>query len=195
MAEAEKKDATAEAAKDSPADAAATPKPRAAWFLPYLIGGAISAALGVTAGIVTTPHPVEPTHEAPKPEAPVSPFDAFGTPQEVPLKTQILSLGDPGQSVNGRFTIRLEVRLKPGARIEELLAACNDPEPKSGRCFAKIKDALGTLFSGKVSTDVKTARGKEILKLEIIDRLAPIVFPDPREGAITNVFFEEFLVQ
>ncbi len=195
MAAAESKEAASDALNDASPDGASPAKAQRSKFkalLPYLFGGLLSAGLGVTAGVVTKPKHEEPPPDPSASSTPATPFDKFGEPHEVVLASQVLNLADPGQSVAGKFQFRLEVRIKPEAKIDELRAACTD---KAGKRYAKVRDALITLYSSKVSTDIKTAHGKEILKLEMLDVLAPIVFPDPGEGVLTNVIFEEFLVQ
>jgi flagellar basal body-associated protein FliL len=73
-------------------------------------------------------------------------------------------------------------------------------EGKEGRYYARVQDALVTLLSSKVSTELKTARGKEVLKLEILDLMNRVLFSgtdhdhDP-QGIVTGVLFTVFLVQ
>ena len=196
MAEAEKKEA-AEDAKDAAAEGAPAPAPRSrlARLLPYLIGGVLSAGLGITAGIVTERKKKQHDDAAAESaKAPVSPFDDFGEPEQIVLELGVLQLADPGQSVAGRFKIFLEVRLKKEGkvRIEELRASCTD---QTKPLFGRIQDKFITLFRTKVSTDVRTGHGIEILKLEIIEVLNPILFSDPSEGVITDVLLGQFLIQ
>jgi flagellar basal body-associated protein FliL len=160
---------------------------------PYLAGTLLSIGLGVTAAIVTAPA---------EPDAPVlreddvrkvSPLDEFGEAQQMALPPIVANLADEGQMVAGKFLIHLEVRLPPEAKFDELQASCCDKA--GGKLYAKVRDALVMLFSGKVSGDLRTPHGKEILKLEILDLLGPVVFDDPGQGALTNVYFEDFLIQ
>jgi flagellar basal body-associated protein FliL len=191
MAEAER--ATAgDAGDDAPAGAVpSAPKSRLRRLVPYAIAGLLSAGLGITAGIVTNPKHEEPVVE--KPASPVTPYDTFGDPFDVKLPALVTNLADPNQSVSGKFTIHLELRLPKEAaedarkKIEEDIA--------NGARLVRIRDALLMLFTGKLSTDIKPAHGKEVLKLEILEHLAPIVFPDPAQGAITCVYFSEYVIQ
>lgn len=193
-----KRDAKSDALTDGPADGAAAPAPasRMKRLMPYVVSGLLSIGLGVTAGIVTNPKKSETPHvESAEPAKPLTPYDKFGEEIEVPLSSLVTNLADPNQSVSGKFVIYLVVRTPKGdheaADHEQVKAGC----AKDGKLSTRIKDALLTLFSSKLSTDLKTAHGKEIVKLEIIELLKPILFPDPTTGAITNVYFGDFVIQ
>ncbi|MBL8840745.1 MAG: flagellar basal body-associated FliL family protein [Planctomycetes bacterium] len=185
MAEADKK----EAAKDG-AEAAAPPSKMKA-LLPYMVGGVVSVGLGLTAAIVTAPAPVEPEVIVEKEEPPPTPLDTFLPPKKIALPQLIANLADTGQAVSGKFVLILEIRAKDVDTENLVVAAC----AKGGDFAAAIRDSLITLMSGKQSTELKTPRGKELLKLEILDQLKPILFADPANGAITGLFFDDFLVQ
>lgn len=194
--EAQKQDAKSDAQKEGAADGAAAPAPasRMKRLMPYVVSGLLSSGLGVTAGIVTNPKKDDATHgEHAEAAKPLTPYDKFGEEIEVPLTSLVTNLADPNQSVSGKFVIYLVVRTpkdKPEAE-GQVKADC----AKDGKLSTRIKDALLTLFSSKLSTDLKTAHGKEIVKLEIIELLKPILFPDPATGAITNVYFGDFVIQ
>ena len=189
MAEADKKDAAKEAGKDG-ADAVAPPSKMKA-LLPYVVGGVVSVGLGLTAAIVTAPAPVEPEVIVETEAPPPTPLDTFLPPKKITLQPLIANLADTGQAVSGKFVLILEIRAKDLETEALVIAAC----AKGGDSAAAIRDSLITLMSGKQSTELKTPRGKELLKLEILDQLKPILFPDPSHGAITGLFFDDFLVQ
>jgi flagellar basal body-associated protein FliL len=174
--------------------AALAPKSFVRKVVPYLIGGVISSGLGVTAGIVTKPK--EKSHEEEKPAKAITPYDQFAEPFVIDLPEVVTSLGDPGQSVNGRFGVHLELRVLPeiNAKKKEFVDALLDRSKDTSRS-AKVMDALNSLFASKLSTDLKTAQGKELIKLDILDLLNPIFFPDSGKGAITNVYIVPFIVQ
>jgi flagellar basal body-associated protein FliL len=198
MAETEKQDARKGAEDAEPEEGAApppAPKSLLRRALPYLVGGVLSAGLGVTAGVVTNPVKGAGPPGEKGAEKPEEPRDSFSEPFEIVLPTLITNLADPGASVSGKFVMRLEMRVSPKLfeTKDELVAACTDKS--KGKLYARVRDTLVSLFQSKVSTDIKTSHGKELLKLEILEQLSPIVFPDPENGVLTNVYFEEFIVQ
>ena len=159
---------------------------------PYAIAGLLSAGLGATAGIVTKPK----QHDEPEkkePAGPVTPYDSFGEPFEVTLPPIVSNLADPNQSVSGKFVITLELRIAKETEkaVQEALAA----DVEKGSRMVRVKDALLMLFTSKHSTDIKPAHGKEVLKYEIRNSLSPLLFPDPAQGVITNVYFTDFVIQ
>lgn len=174
-------------------DAAPAGKPKLKRLAPYLGGTLLSIGLGVAAAIVTAPAEPAATVLREDDVREVSPIDEFGEARQMALPPIVANLADEGQMVAGKFLIHLEVRLPPDAKFDELQAACCDKG--GGKLYAKVRDALVTLFSGKVSGDLRTPHGKEILKIEILDLLGPVVFADPDQGALTNVYFEDFLIQ
>lgn len=193
MAEADKKDAAKEAkdaGKDG-ADAAAASPSKMKALLPYVVGGVVSVGLGLTAAIVTAPAPLAPEVIVEKEAPPPTPLDSFLAPAKIALPTLIANLADTGQSFSGKFNLIIEIRAKDALVQAAVEAGCG----KGGEFAAPVRDALITLMSGKQSTELKTPRGKELLKLEILDQLKPILFADPANGAITGLYFDEFLVQ
>lgn len=197
MADAGAKDAKNAGAAAEPDAGGGAPaaKSRLRRAIPYLVGGALSAGLGITAGIVTAPHEKPAAPDAAGDPKPATRYDHFGQPFEIVLPTLITNLADPNSSVSGKFAIRLEVRTLPEleATRDKLAADCADKA--AGRLYAQIRDTLVTLFQSKVSTEIKTSHGKELLKLEILDLLTPILFPDSSKGVISNVYFEDFVYQ
>lgn len=190
MAEAEKKEA---AAAEAPATTeAAVAKPKWKKLLPYMLGGTISVGLGLTAAIVTRPKATEPAKDGKASESGTPSLDNFEEPTRLVLPFQVVNLADQGATVACRLTIDIEVRTTK-ENLEPLTVACVDS--KKGKHYAKIRDAINTLMSGKISTDIKTPRGKELLKLELLSMLAPIVFPEAKEGVVTGIYFEDFVVQ
>lgn len=157
--------------------------------LPYLIGGTLSVGLGIGSGIVTSPDDpeVEVTHRAVA--KPATPLDRFLAPHKFALPTLIANLADTGQAVTVKLSVYVEVRAKdlPTQAALELDGA------KGGQLYPVVRDALLMLLSGKQSADLRTQRGAEVLKLEILDRLAPLLFSDPSAGVITGVYFDDLL--
>ncbi|MBM4015294.1 MAG: flagellar basal body-associated FliL family protein [Planctomycetes bacterium] len=186
-------DSAAKAGGDASKDGAEAAAPPSALnkLFPFIAGGALSVGLGVTAGIVTQPEPPPPeVHlEAPKPVP--TPFDQLRDPKVIPLPTLIVNLADTSAAVSGKLIVFVQVRCKDEKIESDKVQACE----KGGASYPAIRDALITLMSGKQSSDLKTPRGKEQLKLELHDKLNPILFSDPAEGTITAIYFDEFLVQ
>ncbi len=192
MAEAEHKEAAAAAPKDGSDGTAVAAKSGVKRFLPYVAGGALSAGLGLTAAIVTAEKPPVPAmmhHDMAAPGQ--TPFDGLLEPKKVVLAPLVANLADSGQAPNGRFNFCIEIRAKDLESEMHVVDGC----AKGAELSIAIRDALITLLSGKESSEIRTPRGKEILKLEILDKLKPILFADPASGTITGVFWDEFLVQ
>ena len=84
----------------------------------------------------------------------------------------------------------VEIRAKEMPTQVALEQGCT----KGGQLYPVVRDALVMLLSSKQSAELKTPRGREVLKLEILDKLAPILFPDPGSGVITGVYFDELLL-
>jgi flagellar basal body-associated protein FliL len=170
-------------------------------MLPYIAGGAVSIGLGVGAGIVTNkkqaPAGGETTSDGKK--APVT-LDQFPEEMKLDLPQRIFNCADTGQMIAGKVQIELEVRTTKKWAAGEKSPLKLAVETKEGRYSARIQDALVTLLSSKVSTELKAARGKEVLKLEILDLMNRVIFSgtDPEhdpQGVVTGVLFTEFLVQ
>jgi hypothetical protein len=116
------------------------------------------------------------------------------------LPQQIFNCADTGQMIAGKVQIEIEVRTTKKWATGEKSPLKLAVETKEGRFYARVQDALVTLLSGKVSGELKTARGKENLKLEILDLMNRVLFSgtDPEldpQGVVTGVLFTVFLVQ
>lgn len=190
MAEA-KDGGAAKDGNDAAAEGAAPSAGGAKKALPYLIGGALSCGLGLTAAIVTAPQDAEPAVMREAAQPPPTPLDNFLKPQRVVLEPVIANLADTGQAASSRLTLIVEVRCKD----EELQRKLAADTAKNGALDAPLRDALLMLLSDKQSSELRTMRGKEVLKLELVDTLKPLLFPDPSSGAITGLYFHEFLIQ
>lgn len=188
-------DKAAKDAKEAPKEAAegavAAPPSAVKKLLPFIVGGTLSIGLGVTAGIVTKPEdpPAEVTQKAPEPEP--TPLDQLLPAHSIAMPTLIVNLADTSAAVSSKMNLVIKVRVKDEPTQTTLDGDC----AKGGVLAVPMRDALITLLSGKQSTDLKTPRGKEQLKLEILDKLKPILFPDPSVGVLTDIYFDEFLVQ
>jgi flagellar basal body-associated protein FliL len=171
-------------------------------LFPYLAGGTVSLGLGVGAGIVQV------RKDAAKPGE-ESAEKKRATPAEYPVELKldlgktIFNCADNGQLIAGAVTILLEVRTseKWGTGEKPKLKDAIDPKTEGEySCAGRIKDALVILLSTKMSGDLRSSRGKEVLKLEILDQMNRILFggldreKDP-QGVVTNVLFTDFLVQ
>lgn len=171
-------------------------------ILPFVAGGAISIGLGLGSGIAMTRKHDAANRETGGEKRPAPTLDEFPVEVKLELPKQLFNCADTGQMVAGSVTIQLEVRTteKWGHPVER--APLKDAiDPKSdGKFYGRMKDALVMLLSTKISGDLKTARGKELLKLEILDRMNEILFAgtdrekDP-QGVVTRVLFTDFLVQ
>ena len=194
MAEAAKKEAATAAAAEATkpgapegAEAGVAPS-KAKKVITFAIAGLLSGGLGITAAIVTHKKVPEPqVTTIVKPKAP-TPLDAFKSKETIGLPPVITNLSDNGVSVSGRFTIYLDVRCKDQLTLDALKEAC----AKGKELDARIHDSLIQLFSSKTSAELKS---KEVIKLEIIDALKPMLFEDSEMGALADVYFLEFVVQ
>jgi len=196
MAEAEKTPA-----KDGGDDAAETPAPPKPSFAKKLvrfgIAGIISAGLACVCGLVIFPKPKPPPEKPAEPKGEQNTLDSFGPAQTVTMAALTTNLADQGATIATKITIVLEYRVPEKSTIPLQLVEKKGEEggELAGKLIPRIRDALVTHVSGKMSADLKSAKGKELLKLEILQILSSIVFPDPTTGAFTGVYFKEFLVQ
>jgi len=179
-------------------DAAAAKKSLIKKLLPYIAGGAVSIALGIGAGVVTRKPANGEGGKTPKSQG--AALDQFPDKLNIDLPELIFNCADTGQNVAGKVSIVLEVRttekFSKTDKKSVLQALIEQPD---GAYYSRIRDALIRHFSGKVSTDLKTARGKEIVGLEVQDQMNRIIFSgtggeDPK-GIVTGVLFTTFLVQ
>lgn len=168
----------------APGDAAPGKRKR---LLPYVIGGTLAAGLGVTAAIVTQPHAHEPEVVQEQHEPEPTPLDQLLPPYPIALPQLIAGLAGSGESA--RVNLILEVRLATPEGQAAVIASC----AKGGAMYAPVRHSLIMLLSGRQAAELRTPRGMEELKLEILDRLKPILFPDPSAGTITGIFFDELL--
>ncbi len=184
------KEAAAGPAAEADGTAAAAPVSAIKRSLPYLVGGALSMGLGITAGIVTKPKEPE-SHVIEGAKVPVpTPLDQLLPAQDIVLAQLLVNLADDNRAAMAQLNVVLKIRAKDLPAQAAIVAGC----AKGGTLVAPIRDTLISLLGGKQSTELKTPRGKEDLKLEIFDKLQPILFPDPSLGTITNVYFDEFQV-
>lgn len=202
MADGEKEDAEGERAPDL---GAAEPGSKSLLrrLMPWLAGGALSIGLGAGAGIVQNRHDAAKTGETPDEKKPALPLEKFPVELKLDLGKTIINCADNGQLIACAVTILLEVRTneKWGSGEKPKLKDAVDPKGEGEfSCAGRIKDALVILLSTKMSADLRSARGKEVLKLEILDQMNRILFggldkdKDP-QGIVTNVLFTEFVVQ
>ena len=157
--------------------------------LPFLIGGTLSVGLGIASGIVTQPDDpaVEVTQK--KVAAAPTPLDRFLAPHTFALPTVRTNLADTAEARSASLNLYLEIRAKDELTQAALEASC----AKGGQNYPVMRDALVMLLLSKQSAELKTRLGQEVLKLEILDKLAPILFPDPSAGLITGVYFDELM--
>ena len=95
-----------------------------------------------------------------------------------PLDTFVINLADPSGDKYAR--IRMDLELKN----EELLEEFEKRSPK-------IYDAILMILSSKLSEQIRTTKGKNDLREEIILRLNEILNND----GVTNLYFREFVIQ
>ena len=157
--------------------------------LPFLIGGTLSVGLGIASGIVTRPDEPEVVVTQQKVAQAPTPLDRFLPPHKFALPKLLANLADSGQPVSIQLSLYVEVR----AKDLTTQAALEMDGAKGGQLYPVVRDALLMLLSNKQSTELRTPRGREVLKLEILDRLAPLLFTDPSAGVITGVYFDDLL--
>ena len=172
-------------------------------ILPWITGGAVSVALGAGAGILQNRREEAHAGEAAQAKKPAPTPEQFPVALELDLGKTVFNCADNGQLIAGAVTVLLEVRTneKWGGGEHARLKDAIDPKGEGEySCAARIKDALVILLSTKLSGELRSARGKEVLKLEILDQMNRVLFggfdkdKDP-QGVVTNVFFTDFLVQ
>jgi flagellar basal body-associated protein FliL len=148
------------------------------------VGAVISASLAVVmAGIVVPPTTEE---EEPPKEENLLDLDQFAEPMTIDLGEFKFTLADEGRDGFARIFLAMEFRAVDPSVITSRL------ENELG---IVVQDQMIMHLSGKVSTNLKTTEGKQLLKLELIDVLTPHVFENPQEGVITNLYYKDFLVQ
>lgn len=109
---------------------------------------------------------------------------SLGEEHSLALPEVVVNLADEGRDAMLRVRLSMHYRAAdPEHAAEEIT-----------KHTVALKDAMITHLSGKVTEQVKSSQGKELLKWELIDRLNQIVFPNPSHGKITNLFYEELLV-
>jgi flagellar basal body-associated protein FliL len=158
--------------------------------LPYAIGGVLASGFGVFAGIVTAPKHEEPEVTVETTEPAPTPLDQLLPPHTIAVPQFLAGLASQGAPATARISMTLEVRVKTAEAQAAFDLAC----AAGGEVAVKVNDALLHLLSGKPADALRTPRGMEELKLEIRDRLNPLIFPDPSVGTLTGVFFKELLI-
>jgi len=172
-------------------------------ILPWITGGAVSVALGAGAGILQNRRDEAHAGESAGAKKPAATPEQFPVELELDLGKTVFNCADNGQLIAGAVTVLLQVRTneKWGGGEHPRLKDAIDPKGEGDySCAARIKDGLVILLSTKMSGDLRSARGKEVLKLELLDQMNRVLFGglDPEkdpQGVVTNVFFTDFLVQ
>ena len=101
-----------------------------------------------------------------------------GRKKVFPLKTFVVNLADTG----GKRYLRLGMVLE----LDDVALASEIEEN-----LPHVRDKILMLLPSKTFDDIKTFEGKMMLKKEIMNRLNSIL----KEGKISNLYFEEFVVQ
>lgn len=96
-----------------------------------------------------------------------------------PLETFIVNMADNDGSRYLKVTIQLELD-----KTEKLKEELDKRVPQ-------LRDAILTILSAKTYEEISSAQGKLILKQEILRRLNSLL----PFGAITNIYFTEFVSQ
>ena len=156
------------------------------WTVP-LGGAAVSAGLAVALSGVLFPV-VDPEAEPEIVEEldPAEELEALGPPVKVPLPKVQVSLADTERDSFARMVLHVEFRSPSAGAIQGAV---------EGDLAVVLHDAMITYFSDKHYEDFKLPQSKELMKVELIDILDSLLFPDKNEGRVTNVYYEEFLVQ
>ena len=76
--------------------------------------------------------------------------------------------------------IKMDLELKDQATIEQVRAQ-----------FPRVKDKLLTILSSKKFEDISTVEGKKVLRAEIAGTIDTLF----SKGAVTNVYFTDFVVE
>lgn len=95
-----------------------------------------------------------------------------------PLDTFVINLADPSGDKYARIRIDLELK------SEELFDEFEKRSPQ-------IYDAILMILPSKISEQIRTTKGKNELREEIIFRLNEVLNND----GVTNLYFREFVIQ
>lgn len=113
-------------------------------------------------------------------------IDSFAPARTVDLGSFQLTLADKDKEGFARIALALEFRAREPVVTEKRLLE---------DLKVVIQDKLLMHMSGKISSDLKGTEGKNLLKLELMDMLSPIIFPTRDEGVLINLYYKDFLVQ
>ena len=147
-----------------------------------VIGGVLVVLVaGMGTGFYLLLNKISSLHPVPKTmnkEGAGSEKDAAAMGPKYPLETLIANLSDPGGNRYLRVTMEFELST-PG--LEEELKLRN----------SQIKDSLLMTISTMGLREINTVEGKNGLRTRIMERLNGFL----KGGAITSVFFTEFVIQ
>jgi flagellar FliL protein len=154
------------------------------FVLPKVTGGAVQIQIGGGAKAAAT---VSPTATP----------EADGPPRGVPvtLGERVVNLADPG----GFRYIKTEIVLslaEPGVDVSKLSAAkmteeTNKLDAELTPIKPEIQDTITSVLTSKTVADVSTTDGKDAIKAELMDKLAPLL----DNVQIVAVYFAQFLIQ
>ncbi len=150
--------------------------------VPRVAGGALHIQLGEAASPTAGSPDSEPAHER-APAIPVS------------LGERVVNLGDPG----GYRYIKVEIVLSlydddidtSGMDAGELEDAQAEALAQLQPLMPQIQDVVTMVLTAQMVADVSTPAGKESVKAQLIERLAPIL----TQQHIDAIYFAQFLIQ
>ena len=153
--------------------------------LPATCASVLGVVLAVVFCYVVFPPPAEPQDEGDGSEAILDETENYADPVAIPLPKVVVNLADEGRDVMLKISLSIEFRAESP---DVVVTRVSDKS-------VEIKDTLITYLSGKISSEIKSSEGKEILKWELINRLTRLLFAEEEDGMVSNLFFEEVLVQ
>lgn len=112
----------------------------------------------------------------------------------LPLPERVVNLADPGGYRYLKTELVLELNdenVKVGA--EGVAAAQTELTNELATVMPQIQDIVTTVLTTKTVADVSTAAGKDLVKAELIEKLAPLL--EEHEHELMAIYFQQFLIQ
>ncbi len=97
------------------------------------------------------------------------------------METFLTNINDPAGERHARLSIKLAIT--PEEQVAEIKA---DP-----LLMARLRDRILTLLTSKTYRQLNEAKGKELFRKQIIERLNPLL----ESGEVKEVLFSDFVVQ
>ena len=97
------------------------------------------------------------------------------------METFLTNINDPEGQRHARLRVKLAV--VPEERVAEIKA--------DALLMARLRDRILTLLTSKTYRQLNDAKGKELFRKEILERLNPLL----ESGEVKEVLFSDFVVQ